>query len=109
MKLQELLISLWYDEPNIHEWITDDDSHALVTYKNHKRNIISISLSDLLFSTPFLSLLERKKDINPIWVYYEWTKEKMMCHSVHTEFHKINLVLLSNDVERIEYIENFTL
>lgn len=120
MKLQELLISLWYDEPNIHEWITDDDSHALVTYKNHKRNIISISLSDLLFSTPFLSLLERVKSpneilvrtefewlISPLWCNEEW--QQIRCYWNTYQYHKINLVLLNTDAERIEYIEKFTI
>lgn len=113
MKLQELLDEYkdklwdWCDAILFHEW------QIYIEYwkdtVDKETALWQFSISDLLFSTPFLSLLERKKDINHIWVYYEWTKEKIMCHSIHTEFHKINLVLLDTDVKRIEYIEKFTL
>lgn len=111
MKLQELLILLWYDEPNIHERTTDEDSHALVTYKNHKSNTVSISLSYLLFSTPFLSLLERKIDASEkVWIHQYIKDERFIeWYSTYENYHKINLVLLNTDEERIKYIEAFTL
>lgn len=68
---------------------------------------VSFSLSDLLFSTPFLSLLERKD----FWHSYQelfWTWEQSWYLTWH-EYHKINLVLLTTDIERIKYIEAFTL
>jgi hypothetical protein len=61
------------------------------------------SLSDLLFSTPFLSLLEWKK--NDFESYMQnWNR---ICDDFN--IHKINLVLLDTDEERIKYIEEFTL
>ena len=111
MKLQELLISSWYDEPNIHERVTDEDRHTLVTYKNHKRNTVSISLSYLLFSTPFLSLLEWDDNkCDKVWIhqYMKWWKF-VEWYSIYEQYHKINLVLLTTDIERIKYIEEFTL
>ena len=80
----------------------------------------SISLSYLLFSTPFLSLLERVKSpneilvrtefewlISPLWCNEEW--QQIRCYWNTYQYHKINLVLLNTDAERIEYIEKFTL
>ena len=111
MKLQELLISLWYDKPSINNWVTDEDNHILVTYKNQKQNTVSISLSYLLFSTPFLSLLEWDDNkCDKIWIhqYMKWWKF-VEWYSIYEQYHKINLVLLNTDKERIEYIEAFTL
>ena len=111
MKLQELLISLWYDKPSIHNWVTDEDNHILVTYKNQKQNTVSISLSYLLFSTPFLNLLEWKIDASEkVWIHQYIKDERFIeWYSTYENYHKINLVLLTTDTERIKYIEAFTL
>ena len=110
MKLQELLISLWYDKPSINNWVTDEDNHILVTYKNQKQNTVSISLSYLLFSTPFLSLLEWDDNkCDKIWIhqYMKWWKF-VEWYSIYEQYHKINLVLLNTDEERVKYIESNT-
>lgn len=69
------------------------------------------SLSDLLFSTTFLSLLEwddskcdatRTKQHIKKWTFIEW-------YSIYESYHKINLALLKSDKERVEYINSFTL
>lgn len=82
--------------------------------------IVYKSISDLLFSTPFLSLLERVKSpneilvrtefewlISPLWCNEEW--QQIRCYWNTYQYHKINLVLLNTDAERIEYIEKFTI
>lgn len=111
MKLQELLISLWYDKPSINNWVTDEDNHILVTYKNQKQNTVSISLSDLLFSTPFLSLLEWDDNkCDKIWIHQYIKDERFIeWYSTYENYHKINLVLFDTDKERVKYIEEFTL
>lgn len=84
----------------------EDDLTLVQEYWNYYINLAitweSFSLSDLLFSTPFLSLLERQSKtyrrlLDPYEVEYgiEWEKE----------YHKINLALLATDQERVEYIE----
>lgn len=64
------------------------------------------SLSDLLFDTPFLSWLEWKKINRSDW-------NNIQLHEMYlpnvSDYHKINLVLLSTDEERIIYIKNNTL
>lgn len=64
-------------------------------------------LSDLLFSTPFLSLLEWKSDWLESRKHFCVWFVSYGCGSYN--YHKINLVLLNTDKERIEYIEQFTL
>jgi hypothetical protein len=75
------------------------------------------SLSDLLFCTPFLSWLN--------WLYTpvdrdlicwdsnlyrdDWVYEQTSQRLTESDYHKINLCLLSTDEERIIYIENNTL
>lgn len=117
MKLQELLNKY---KDKVHNWVYDDILHFEETneiiyiyyQEDWKRISINDSLSDLLFSTPFLSLLE--------WREYEWdcydkyTKyQSKACYQetdyCYENYHKINLVLLNTDAERIEYIEAFTL
>lgn len=68
-------------------------------------------LSDLLFSTPFLSLLERKIDASEkVWIHQYIKDERFIeWYSTYENYHKINLVLLNTDSERIKYIEQFTL
>lgn len=73
--------------------------------------IVYKSLSDLLFSTSFLSLLERKIDASEkVWIHqYQKDERFIEWYSTYENYHKINLVLLNTDAERIEYIEAFTL
>lgn len=63
------------------------------------------SLSDLLFNTPFLSWLEWNwPELWTDWIHFiDWdysTEPKQ------SDYHKINLVLLSTDEERIIYLES---
>lgn len=68
---------------------------------------VSFSLSDLLFSTPFLSLLEWKSDWLESRKHFCVWFVSYGCGSYN--YHKINLVLLSNDEERKIYLETHTL
>ncbi len=104
MKLQELLTSLkskmpftyehsfevWYDE-----WIA-----IIYSYDINWCPSYFMPLAQLLFSTDFLILLEWKKKDS----YYIW-RTKVSLY----EYHKIKLVLLNTDAERISYIENNTI
>lgn len=69
------------------------------------------SLSDLIFSSSFLSLLEWNDDLcEDVWIKQKMKDWKFVeWHSVYDTYHKINLALLNTDKERIEYIESFTL
>lgn len=116
MKLQELLdkhkdkLWDWCDAILYEEW---------QIYVNYWRETVDpqtalwqFSLSDLLFSTPFLSLLEWKR--NNTWTSRQMQHNKSgamikMANFTSPLFHKINLVLLNTDEERIKYIEQFTL
>ena len=111
MKLQELLDTHkdklwdWCDAILYEEW---------QIYVNYWRETVDpqtalwqFSLSDLLFSTPFLSLLEWKSDWLESRKHFCVWFVSYGCSSYN--YHKINLVLLTTDIERIKYIEAFTL
>lgn len=116
MKLQELLdkhkdkLWDWCDAILYEEW---------QIYVNYWRETVDpqtalwqFSLSDLLFSTPFLSLLEWRPDYDSVYKIprEEWTWEHTMYEVEYAyEFHKVKLALLNTDAERIKYIEEFTL
>lgn len=111
-KLQELITK---HKENLRDWkrvkaVLCDDwviIYEIITNKIY-------SLSDLLFSTPFLSLLEWKETSKEWqkWEHFygivdcEWRKDYS---ETWYNFHKINLALLESDKERVEYIESFTL
>lgn len=118
MKIQELLNK--YKDNLFHKDVSEIEyiNWIVFGYELDGKRLMphtKFSLSDLLFSTPFLSLLEWK--IN----YKEWlidisredgkgiysTKEEYRISSL--DYHKINLVLLNTDEERISYLENNTI
>lgn len=90
-----------------------EDDLTIVTeywkyYINSAIEWVSYSLSNLLFNTPFLSWLEWK----PLDDWTDWVRYDEYEYDRDTQasdYHKINLVLLSTDEERIIYIENNTL
>ncbi len=115
MKIQELLNK---HKDKLWDWIyrdiliIEDICYCLYTQEDGREIREKESLSDLLFSTPFLSLLE--------WKEYEWdcydkyTKYESKASNQENDYrygsyHKINLVLLNTDEERVKYIEAFTL
>lgn len=119
MKLQELLdkhkdkLFNWTKEVKVlTEYIWDDCNTIIQLLQQWLWWIIYKSLSDILFSTPFLSLLEWKR--NNTWTSRQMQHNKSgamikMANFTSPLFHKINLVLLNTDEERIKYIEQFTL
>lgn len=69
------------------------------------------SLSDLLFSTPFLSWLEWREKNHKINRSNVEKKSRVTRYFTQeqSDYHKINLALLDTDSERITYIINNTL
>lgn len=77
------------------------------------------SLNDLIFWTPFLSLLEWKI-VYECWVHspeicqywYLWWcadleyQNKIDSEDQKSDYHKINLCLLNSDEDRIKYLED---
>ena len=106
MKLQELLTKhknkSIFNNMNMKLCNTDWDKHKFhIALEWWARWYVSIS--DLLFSTPFLSLLEWKKnDFESYMQNWNW-----ICDDFN--IHKINLALLTTDQERIDYIEENTI
>lgn len=117
MKLQELLNNykdelrkwdnsyaiLFYEEENIIDYIYYQEDWTQINIKK--------SLSDLLFSTQFLSLLEWDENMcDKVWIhqYMKWWKF-VEWYSIYENYHKINLALLNTDEERIKYIEQNTI
>lgn len=113
MKLQELLET---HKDKLWDWRYNNielDDHIDVYFIDCDSNWfkVSFSLSDLLFSTPFLSLLEWDDNkCDKVWIhqYMKWWKF-VEWYSIYEQYHKINLVLLTTDIERIKYVEEFTL
>lgn len=69
-----------------------------------------INLTTILFSTPFISLLEWKKWWS-LWAERDninWLSIKTLFWG-SSDYHKINLVLLNTDEGRISYLENNTI
>ena len=88
-----------------------DEETIIIDWRINREPMCVFSLSDLLFSTPFLSLLSwddskcdatRTKQHIKNWTFIEW-------YSIYESYHKINLALLESDKERVDYISNFTL
>lgn len=110
MKLQELLDKhkdkLWDWRFSILTFIMDCDW----IWRIEKQPYYNVRLSELLFDTPFLSLLEWRKWWS-LWAERDninWLSMKTLFWG-SSDYHKINLVLLNTDAERIKYIEAFTL
>ncbi len=115
MKLQELLDKhknkLWY----LYDVIFFEETNRIqYTYDDNNWLQISVwkSLPDLLFDTPFLSLLDFKSvDADIVEYQYDddWVPISIIKILTTSEYHKINLALLPDDKSRVEYIEDFTL
>ena len=123
MKLQELLDKYkdklwdwWYNELVIDNGAWENYKWIIIDWRVNDNPMSEFSLAELLFSTPFLSLLEWKTN----WL--GWMRDPFVADSLDyvnstydeiyansSNYHKINLVLLNTDAERIEYIESFTL
>lgn len=109
--LGELIID-WLGELIIDLKARENYQTIVIDLRINDEPTAAFSLADLLFDTPFLSLLEWEKwdsdfvtyDYDIYWILSPTTRRL----STH-EHHKINLVLLSNDEERISYLENNTI
>jgi len=111
MKLQELLEKyknkIWYLDFAKIELSCFENDVDLLCYRYWEFYPDIKPLSWLLFSTPFLSLLEWKSDWLESRKHFCVWFVSYGCSSYN--YHKINLVLLTTDIERIKYIEAFTL
>lgn len=114
MRLQELLEKY---KDKLWDWIyrdiliIEDICYCLYTQEDSREIREKKSLSDLLFSTPFLSLLEWKIDASEkVWIHQYIKDERFIeWYSTYENYHKINLVLLNTDEERKSYLENNTI
>lgn len=117
MKLQDLLDKhkdklwdWWYNQLIIDNGAWENYKWIIIDWRVNDNPMSEFSLADILFSTPFLSLLERKELLvssNAILdncVIYDYNRPQY-----RPDYHKINLVLLNTDAERISYIENNTI
>lgn len=113
-KIEELLkkhknnIAKWYDNIEFRElswW------NFRLYLRNEPWDVDYISFCEILFNTPFLSLLEWNDGIvKDAWIRQEMGTWKFIeWHSIYNTYHKINLALLESDKERVDYISNFTL
>lgn len=118
MKLQELLDThkhklwdWWYNQLVIDNGAWENYQWIIIDWRVNDNPMSEFSLSDLLFSTPFLSLLERKIDASEkVWIHQYIKDERFIeWYSTYENYHKINLVLLNTDEERISYLENNTI
>ena len=113
MKLQELLnkhkdnLWDWLGVPQIDNIARDNHQTIIIDLRINNEPATAFSLSDLLFSTPFLSLLEWKDNWLESRKHFCVWFVSYGCSSYN--YHKINLVLLTTDEERVKYIEVFTL
>lgn len=114
-KIQQLLNEhkdkLWYPDLtiSIYDWW-----FTIRRNIHHSLPWSIISLSEILFNTPFLSWLN--------WLYTpvdrdlicwdsnlyrdDWVYEQTSQRLTESDYHKINLALLSTDSERIAYLES---
>ena len=106
MKIQDLI--------NKHKASIRNDAHSidysewvLYEYDVDWCPCKTMSLSDLLFSTQFLSLLEWNKSWLESRKHFCVWFVSYGCSSYN--YHKINIALLNTDEERIEYIEENTI
>ena len=110
MKLQELLTKhknkSIFNNMNMKLCNTDWDKHRFhIALEWWARWYVSIS--DLLFSTQFLSLLEWNKSWLESRKHFCVWFVSYGCSSYN--YHKINIALLNTDEERIKYIEENTI
>ena len=111
MKLQELLDKhkdkLWWWHSYAIIFYEETNTIDYIYYQeNWEQKYVEKSLLELLFNTPFLSLLDWKKKDTYHWWYGSNDEEY---DSSDYQYHKINLALLPDDKSRKEYIEEFTL
>ena len=123
-KIQQLLNEhkdkLWGWWTKFTIWTRNTKNHSKQIMITHEYHIyqwrweVQYSLSDLLFNTPFLSWLN--------WLYTpvdrdlicwdsnlyrdDWAYEQVSQRLTESDYHKINLALLSTDSERIAYLES---
>lgn len=127
-KLQELLTK---HKEKLRDWVYNTIDLCKFWFSTYEDYILDCRLpswnrenkhlSELLFSTPFLSLLEWEKQYeiwshSPeiiTWWYLDCCSEIQHSKKIDSEwdyrYHKINLALLESDKERVDYISNFTL
>lgn len=117
-KLLKLLSQEYWEywEVKLFNDVIDEEQVMFVSWVNHKWNIKTCPLTHILFSTDFLSILEWKQTteyfvLNPNISYMKYDdaiieQEKWFWDS---DYHKINLVILKTDEERIQYIEEKTI
>lgn len=108
-KIQQLLNQhkdkLWYPELSIS---TQDWWFKIYKHRNHSNPLHYRSLSEVLFNTPFLSWLKWEDLYDwDDWIKYD--QYEVVKNINDSDYHKINLVLLSTDSERIKYVEQFVL
>lgn len=111
-KLQQLLDK---HKDKLRMW-KEDDLTLIQEYWKYYINLSitweSFSLSDLLFSTQFVSLLDRHNiDVDLCEYGYDndWVPNKKVKKLSIVEMHKVILALLTTDEERVEYIEENTI
>lgn len=126
MKLQELLTKhkdkLWdwlYNQLVIDNGARENYKWIIIDWRVNDNPMSEFSLSDLLFSTPFLSLLEWKMEnylrckliVDDVVIDGQWQPhDRNTTRQFDSKtIHKINLVLLNTDEERISYLENNTI
>ena len=118
MKLQKLLDKhkdkLWdwlYNQLVIDNGARENYKWIIIDWRVNDNPMSEFSLSDLLFSTPFLSLLEWDDNkCDKVWIHQYMKSWKFVeWYSIYENYHKINLVLLNTDEERISYLENNTI
>lgn len=122
MKIQELLNK--YKDNLFHKDVSEIEyiNWIVFGYELDGKRLMphtKFSLSDLLFSTPFLSLLEWKMEnylrckliVDDVVLDGQWQPhDRNTTRQFDSKtIHKINLVLLNTDEERIEYIEANTI
>lgn len=117
MKLQELLTKHkdklwdWLGELIIDLKARENYQIIVIDLRINDKPTAAFSLADLLFDTPFLSLLEWDDNkCDKIWIhqYMKWWKF-VEWYSIYEQYHKINLALLTTDQERIIYLEENTI
>ncbi len=117
MKLQALLDKhkdkLWWWHSYAIIFYEETNTIDYIYYQeNWEQKYVEKYLSDLLFNTPFLSLLDFKSvdaDIAEYQYDDDWVPISIIKTLTTSEYHKINLALLPDDKSRVEYIEDFTL
>lgn len=113
-KIQQLLekhknnIAKWYDNIEFREL---SEWNFRLYLRNEPWDIDYISFCEILFNTPFLSLLEWKEPLQAATLKCQIKSSlDIKCYNVSdSNFHKLYLALLESDKERVEYIEANTI